>query len=450
MQVSETSAEGLRREFKVVVPAAELDARLVARLNSLKEEVRIKGFRPGKVPLTHLRRMFGRSAMAEILQSVFSEVARQTLSERGEKAASAPDYQLPEDEDEADKVLTGNADLAYTMVYEVLPKIDLADFKTISVERPVVQVSDEAVEEQLKALARDTRSFTTKDGSAEAGDRLTIAYVGKIDGEPFDGGTADDATVTIGDSQFVPGFDEQLIGLAVGDTKTIEVTFPDDYGVKSLAGKPATFDVTVKSVAAGEPAVIDDQLAVRLGVESLDSLRDTVRQQLQSQYNQLSRQKLKRQLLDRLDEMHRIELPPHMVNDEFETIWRQVNAELTSSGRTFEDEGTTEEAAREDYRKIAERRVRLGLVMAEIGDRNKIEVTDEEVQRALTAQMRQFPGQEQSLVDYYRNTPGAVASLRAPIFEEKVVDYLLELVTVTEKPVTRDELVRDEEDDKIV
>jgi len=336
------------------------------------------------------------------------------------------------------------------MAYEVLPKIELADFKTISVERPVVEVSDETVEDQLKALARDTRSFTTKEGKAESGDRVTISYVGKIDGEPFEGGTNDNAAVTIGDNQFIPGFEEQLTGLAAGDTKTINVTFPDDYRVENLAGKAATFDVTVKVVATGEPPVIGDQLAVRLGVESLDSLRETVRQQIQSQYNQLSRQKVKRQLLDRLDEMHPIELPPQMVNDEFETIWRQITAELTSSGRSFEDEGTTEEAAREDYRKIAERRVRLGLVMAEIGERNKIEVTEEEVQRALTAQMRQFPGQEQSLVDYYRNTPGAVASLRAPIFEEKVVDYLLELVKVADKPVSRDELARDDEDDKLV
>ncbi len=446
MQVTETSSEGLKREFQVVVPATELDARLVERLNALKDEVRIKGFRPGKVPMTHLRRMFGRSAMAEILQSVFAEVARQTLSERGEKAASAPDYRLPEDEDIANQVLAGSADLNYTMAYEVLPKIELADFQGITVERPVVEVSDEAVEDQLKALARDTRSFTTKEGKAEDGDRVTVSYVGKVDGEPFDGGTNDNATVTIGDNQFIPGFEEQLVGLAAGDSKTINVTFPDDYRAKDLAGKAATFDVTVKAVAEGEAAKIDDQLAVRLGVESLDGLRDTVRQQIQSQYNQLSRQKVKRQLLDRLDEMHPIELPPQMVSDEFDTIWRQITSELANTGRSFADEETTEEAAREDYRKIAERRVRLGLVMAEIGDRNKIEVTEEEVQRALTAQMRQFPGQEQALVDYYRNTPGAVAALRAPIFEEKVVDYLLELVKVTDKPVTRDELASDDDD----
>jgi trigger factor len=450
MHVTETSTEGLRREFKVVVPAAELDERLVDRLSSLKKDVRIKGFRPGKVPIAHLKRMFGRSAMAEIVQSLFSEVARQTLSERGEKAASPPDYRLPENEDETDKVLTGKADLSYTMVYEVLPKVELADFKTISVERPVVEVSDEAVDQQLRQLARDARVFTTKAGKAETGDRVTVSYVGKIDGEPFEGGSSDNAAVTIGDGQFIPGFDEQLIGLSAGDEKAVSVTFPDDYRVKHLAGKAATFDIAVKSVAAGEPVAIDDLLAVRLGVESLASLRETVRQQLQSQYGLASRQKLKRQILDRLDQMHPLELPPGMVDQEFEMIWRQVTSDLTTSGRTFEDEGTTEEAARAEYRAIAERRVRLGLVMSEIGERNNISVTEEETQRALAAQLRQFPGQEQALIDYYRNNPGAVAGLRAPIFEEKVVDYLLELVKVTDKPVTREELMREDEDDRIV
>ena len=446
MQVTETNAEGLKREFKVVVPAAELDARLVERLNTLKKDVRIKGFRPGKVPIAHLRRMFGKSTMAEIVQSVLSEVARKTLSERGEKAASPPDYKLSKEEGATDKVLTGNADLAYTMAYEVLPKVALADFKTIAVERPVVEVSDEAVETQVRQLAEGARVFTAKQGKAEPGDRVTISYVGKIDGEPFEGGAVDKASVTIGQGQYLPGFDEQLVGLAAGDEKTVEVTFPDEYPAKPLAGKPATFDVKVSGVAAAGPATVDDELATRLGVESLQALRDTVRHQLQAQFAQASRLKLKRKLLDRLDEMHALDLPPGMVEQEFETIWRQVSTDLTTAGRTFDDEGTTEEAARAEYRGIAERRVRLGLVMAEIGERNQITVTEEETQRALAAQMRQFPGQEEALMEYYRNNPGAVAGLRAPIFEEKVVDYLLELVKVTDKPVTREELMRDDDD----
>ncbi len=447
MQVTETLVDGLKREFKVVVPATELDGRLVERLNSLKDEVRIKGFRPGKVPLGHLKRLFGRSAMAEIVQDVITEVARNTLSERGEKAAMQPQYDLPEDQAEAGEVLAGNHDLAYTMSYEVLPKIDLIDYKTISVERPVVEVADSEVEEQLKRLADSTRSYTTKAGAAAEGDRVTVSYLGKIDGEPFEGGRDDDAVIRIGDKRFIPGFEEQLVGLSTGDTKTIAVTFPEDYASKQLAGKDATFDIEVKAVAAGDEVAIDDKLAERLGLELLDSLRDTVRQQMQQQYAQAARQRVKRQILDKLDESHRFELPQRLVDQEFETIWRQIVSELANSGRTFEDEETTEEKAQAEYREIAERRVRLGLVMSDIGERAKVEVTDEEMQRAMAAQLRQVPGQEQALLDYYRQHPDALAGLRAPIFEEKVVDYLLELINVTDKPTTAEELMKQAEED---
>lgn len=446
MQVTETRVDGLKREFKVVVPATELDGRLLNRLNALKDEVRIKGFRPGKVPLSHLKRLFGKSAMAEIVQDVVSEVARNTLSERGEKAAMQPHYDLPEDQAEANEVLAGNHDLAYTMSYEVLPKIDVVDFKTISVERPTVQVTDAEVDEQVARLAESTRSYSTKTGAADTGDRVTISYLGKIAGEPFEGGTDDNAVIRIGDKRFIPGFEEQLVGVSTGDKKTITVTFPEDYAVSKLAGKEATFDIEVKAVAVGDEVKIDDELAKRLGLETLQSLRDTVRQQLQAQYAQAIRQLVKRQILDRLDETHRFELPQRLVEQEFETIWRQIVNELSNTGRTFEDEDTTEEKAREDYRNIAERRVRLGLVMSEIGDRAKVQITEEELQRAMAAQLRQVPGQEQMLIDYYRKNPDAVASLRAPIFEEKVVDYLLELVNVTDKPTTTAELLKQAEE----
>jgi trigger factor len=446
MQVTETLVEGLKREFKVVVPASELDSRLVERLSALKDEVRIKGFRPGKVPISHLRRLFGRTALAEIVQSVQSEVARDTLADRGEKAATPPDYRMPEGDTATDQLLAGKADLAYTMAYEVLPKIELTDFKTISIERPVIAIGDDEVEARLSDLAAGTRAFTTKEGKAEAGDRLSVAYVGTIDGEAFEGGSDDNAVITIGDDAFIAGFADQLVGLSTGDRKSVTVTFPADYATADLAGKTATFDVTVKAVTTAEDVAIDDNLATRLGLDSVDALRQTVRQQLQSELDMAARQKIKRQLLDRLDTAHKLDLPPGMVDQEFESIWRQVTAELSSSGKTFEGEGTTEETVRAEYRQIAERRVRLGLVMAEIGERNRIEVTEEEVQRALAAQMRQFPGREQALIDYYRENPDAVAGLRAPIFEEKVVDYLLELVEVTDKPVTREELLREDDE----
>jgi trigger factor len=447
MQITETSSEGLRREFSVVVPATELDNKLVERLNSMKDQVNIKGFRPGKVPVSHLRRLFGRSTMAEIVQTTLGEVARDTLASRGEKAAVPPDFKLPEDEEASNKILDGAADLAYTMSYEVLPKIEPGDFRTISLERPVADVTDEEVETQLRQLADSTRAFATKEGPAADGDRLTISYLGKIAGEEFAGGKDDNATVTIGDGRFIPGFAEQLVGMSSGDKKTITVTFPENYAATQLAGKEATFDIEAKSVAAADPAVVDDQLAVRFGLESLDALRKSVREQIQSQFTTASRQKLKRHLLDALDEMHKsVVLPPALVEQEFDTIWRQVVTELESSGKTFESEGTTEEAARADYRQIAERRVRLGLVLSEVGERNNIQVTDEEVQRAMAAQMRQFPGQEKALIDYYRRSPEALGGLRAPIFEQKVSDFILELAKVTDVPVSRDDLLRDEDD----
>jgi trigger factor len=449
MQVNATVVEGLRREFEVVVPAAELDDRLAARLNQLKDEVRIKGFRPGKVPVSHLKRLYGRSAMAEIVQNVINEVARETLADRGERAALQPDFKLPEDEGAAEKILTGDADLTYTMTYEVLPKVELGSFASIAIERPVAEMSDAEVDDEVAKLAESTRTFSPKDGAAETGDRLTIAYAGKVDGEAFPGGTDENAMVRLGTSQFIPGFAEQLEGLATGDQKTFTVTFPEDYGAQHLAGKEATFDVTVKEVAAPDPITIDDELAKRLGLESLDQLRDAIRQQIQTRYGLQTRQKVKRQLLDQLDTMHTFELPPKMVEQEFDNIWRQIVGEMGQTGRTFESEGTTEEAAREEYHKIAERRVRLGLVLSEIGEKNKIEVTEPEVQRALQAQLRQFPGREQQLIDYYRSNPDAIASLRAPIFEEKVVDYLLELVKVTDKTVSREELMKEDDEEGV-
>lgn len=448
MQVTETQVDGLRREFAVTIPATELDSRLTERLTAMKGEVQIKGFRPGKVPVSYLRRLVGRSTMAEIVQSMLSEVARDTLTSRGEKAVTQPDYKLPEDEVLSEKVLTGSADLSYTMSYEVMPAVELADFKKIEVERPTTEVSEADIDEQVTQLAEGARSFATKQGVAEAGDRLTISYVGKIGGEAFAGGSDDNAVLTIGDGRFIPGFAEQLVGLASGDSKTIAVTFPADYAAKNLAGKEATFDVTVKALAAADPVAIDDQLAERLGLANLAALRDTVREQVKQQYTLASNQKVKRNLLDVLDKQHDFALPPALVEQEFETIWRQISDDLARSGKTFADEGTTEEAARADYRKIAERRVRLGLVMSEIGDRNSIQVTDEETQRALAAHMRQFPGQEQALVDYYRRSPEALAALRAPIFEQKVVDYILELAKVTAKPVTKEELLRDDDEEK--
>ncbi len=447
MQVTETLAEGLKREFKVVVPASELDSRLSARLEELKGTAQIKGFRPGKVPVSHLRRLVGKSTMSQIVQDILTETANQTLTERSERAAFQPSFDLTEDEEEANRVLEGKADLEYAMKYEILPEVTVGDLTSISVERQIVDIPEEEIAAELQRLAAQSASYSPREGAAQSGDRVTIDYVGKIDGEPFEGGADNDAPLLLGSGQFIPGFEEQLIGLSAGDERTITVTFPLEYGATHLAGKEATFDVKVKEVAAPENATVDDDLAKRLGLESLAKLRETVRQQLSAQFEPFTRQKVKRRLLDKLDEMHSFDLPPTMVDREFETVWREVQADMQRSGKTFADEGTTEEETRDYYRKIAERRVRLGLVLAEIGERNSIDVSEQELQRALNAELRRYPGQEQKIYTFYRENPNALSGLRAPIFEEKVVDYILSQANVTDRVVSQEELTSFDEDD---
>jgi trigger factor len=314
----------------------------------------------------------------------------------------------------------------------------------------VAPVTDEEVGEAVNGIAEQNRPFTAKPegGKAEDRDKVTVAFTGTIDGKPFEGGTGEDIAVVIGSKSFIPGFEEQLVGIAAGETRTVTVTFPKNYAAPDLAGKEAEFSVTAKTIEAPGTIAIDDEFAKSLGLESLQKLKDAVRDRLDREHASMTRQRVKRALLDALDERHKFQLPPTLVEEEFASVWRTVVGDLESQGKTFEQEGTTEEAAKAEYRGIAERRVRLGLVIAEIGANNDIKVTDDEMQRAIVERARQFPGQEQQIWEYYRKTPAAVASLRAPIFEEKVVDFLLELVGVTEKAVPREELYRQDEDDK--
>ncbi len=447
MQVTETLSDGLRREFKVVVPASELDTRLQAKLEELKGTTQIRGFRPGKVPLNHMRRLFGRQTMSQIVQDLLDENARKALADRGERAAMQPKFDMTEDETEATEILDAKKDLEFSMKYEVLPKVSLGDFSGLKVERPVTDVTESDIQEQLDRLADNARTYTPKDGTAENGDRVTIDYVGKLDGEPFEGGADTGANLVLGSKQFVPGFEEQLVGAKAGDTPVLNITFPDNYAATHLAGKSATFDVTVTEVSSPGPITMDDAFASRFGVESMEKLRETLRRQVEAQYGPFTRQKVKRQVLDQLDGQYAFDVPPSMVDQEFDTIFKQVMQDLVRNTKTFEDEGTTEEAAREYYRKIANRRVRLGLVLAEIGDQQKIEVTENELQRAVAAEIRRYPQQEQQILQYYRSNPGALANLRAPIFEEKVIDYLLTRASVSDKQVSKEELTRYDDDD---
>lgn len=449
MQVTETLSEGLKRELKVVVPAAELDASLTRRLGELKERVRIKGFRPGKVPIDHLRRVYGRDVMVEIVQEKVAETSRKVLEERKERPAFQPKIAFTEDETEIAQVMAGKHDLAYSLAFEVMPSFDLADLSNITLTKEVATVPDEEVEATVRRIAEQNRPFAAREKGAEAqdGDRLTIDYVGTVGGEPFEGGKDEDAQLVLGRDRFIPGFEEQLKGARAGETRTVKITFPEAYPSERLAGKAAEFAVTVKEVAAPGAIEIDDAFAQQLGIESLDKLKSAIRDQMAGELTRASRAKLKRALLDALDEAHSFELPPTLVEQEFEAIWQQNVKEMEEAGRSFADEGTSEEEAREDYRRIAERRVRLGLVLAEIGERNDIKVTEEEVQRALIEQARRFPGQEQAVVEYYRKNPQALAELRAPVFEDKIIDYILELASVGEKNVSREELLHIDDHD---
>lgn len=446
MQVTETLNSGLKREIKVTVPATDLQDRLAKRLDDVKDKVRINGFRPGKVPMSHLRKVYGKSFMAEVVNEILNDSPRSIIADRGEKAAMQPEIKMTEDEREAEKVLAGNADFEFDLAYEVLPPIEVKDFSNIKVTRPVYDVPESEIDEQVERVAKSAQSFEPKDSAAAEGDRVTIDYLGRIDGEAFSGGQGSDQPLVLGSKEFIPGFEDQLIGAKAGDARTVKVTFPEDYGAANLAGKEAEFEVTVKEVAGPGEFTLDDEAAKKLGIESLDRLREIVRGQIESNFGGMTRQKVKRQLLDQLDAEYKFEAPSKLVEAEFGNIWNQVTHDLQQAGRSFEDEDTTEEKAREDYQKLAERRVRLGLVLAEIGEAAGVQVSDEEMQRALFETVRRFPGdQQQQVFEFYRNNPNALTSIRAPLFEEKVIDHLLGQIDVTDKKVSREELMADDE-----
>ncbi|RYE88741.1 MAG: trigger factor [Hyphomicrobiales bacterium] len=444
MQVTETLNEGLKRKLAVVIPASDLNQRLDARLGELKDTANIKGFRPGKVPMTHLKKVYGRSAMSEVMSDAINATVGKALDERSERAATQPKIDLPEDQQTINQVLDGQSDLSFDVSYEILPPVTVMDLKSIKLEKPVVEIDEADVDKEVQRVFAQQRGFEDKgdEGVVEDGDRLGLSFKGSVEGKEFAGGSADHAHLTVGSGEFIPGFEEQLVGMKKGETKTIQVTFPADYAQADLAGKQADFEVSILHVDGPKAGELNDDFAKSLGLEGVDGLREAVREQMVAALASMSRQAVKRQILDALDDGHKFDVPADLVEAEFNTIWQRVEHEVQSHGRSFEDEGTTEEAAREQYRKIAERRVRLGLVVAEIGNVNKIDVTEEEHQQALIAEVRRFQGQEQQVYDYYRKNPQALAGLRAPVFENKVVDFVGELATSTDKPMTRAELAK--------
>jgi trigger factor len=451
MQVTETSADGLKREIQVVLSSNDLTTKRDERIEELKDQVQIKGFRKGKVPAAHLKKVYGRQLMAEILQTAVEESSQKALDEREERPASQPKIDFPEDEKEMEKVVAGESDLTYSMSYEIIPKFEVVDFSAIELERLTADVEPEEVDKTIQQLAERNVSYEATEEAAEDGYKLTVDFVGKVDGEAFEGGTSEGIELVLGQGGFIPGFTEGLVGAKTGEERKVEATFPEAYPVDDLKGKTAEFDVTVKEVASPKVPEIDDEFAKTLGAEDLENLKKMVSEQMEREYAQVSRMKLKRQLLDKLNDAHTFELPPSLVDAEFEAIWAQVTQQMEQAGRTFEDEDKSEEELRQQYRDVAERRVRLGLVVGDIGEKNQVEVSQDELRAALLEEARKYPGQERFVYEYYEKTPGAIAQLRAPIFEDKVVDLIVDQAKVTETKVPVEELAKplpeDEEDE---
>ena len=448
MQVTETLSQGLKREYNVVISAGDLAAKLDTQLNDLKTKVRINGFRPGKVPMGHLKRVYGRSVMSEVVQETINAAHKQIVDENGLRLAMEPKVELPTESSEIEAALEARGDLNFKIAMEVLPQFEIGEFSDISLERPVAEVEENEVETALARLADSRKTYNDRpEGEgAESGDRVTVDFVGKIDGEIFEGGTGEGIEVILGTNTFIPGFEDALVGVKAGEQRVVKATFPENYASSRLAAKTGEFDVTVKAVAKPEPFEFNDEFAKGLGLESMDKLRETLRERMASDYARASREKVKRKLLDVLADRYKFEVPQGLLEQEFSQIWAQVENDQKSSGKSFADEGTTEEAARVEYRGIAERRVRLGLLLAEVGTKADVKIADEEMTQALIARARSFPGQEQQVWDFYRNNQQALAELRAPIYEEKVVDHILGLAKVEDRKVPSADLLKAEDE----
>lgn len=434
MQVSRTNAEGLKREYRISVPAAEISEKVAGRLAELRRTVAVPGFRPGKAPLTLLDKRFGAAVRGEVLEAAVQAATESALADEGVRPALQPEIDIVKFED--------GEDLEYTVALEMMPEIAPIDFSTLELERLVAEPSESAVAGSIERLTESRTEYApADDGRAAAGsDRVKIDFVGSIDGEPFEGGAAEDFELRVGAAELAPGFDEGLVGMAAGEEKTIEVAFPDDYPAEHLKGRAASFAVTMKEVRAPLPVVVDDAFARSVGLEDLAALNSMIRAGIARDYADMSRERLKRALLDKLADAHSFDLPPGMVAREFDAIWPRVK-EAAEQGRLDEDDkALSEDALEARYRRIAERRVRLGLLLAEIGRANNIEVTPEDLERGITTRALRFPGQERRVVELFRDNPGAVREIQGPILEDKVVDFIIEMAQVTDRPVDVEEL----------
>jgi trigger factor len=443
MELTEVRSEGLSRTFSVVVPKADLEAKLAAKIAEVLPRLRINGFRPGKVPASHVRKVYGAAMMQDIINEAFQESTQGALAQANVRPASEPRLDL---KSKIDEVQAGESDLAFEVNLDVMPDFEPADVSKVALDRPVADVDESHIQEALEGLARASITFVVKeDGPAAKGDQVKIDFVGKLDGAPFEGGSAEGAELTLGSGQFIPGFEEALEGVKAGDETAFDVTFPEAYPVAALAGRAATFDVKVLDVRAPQPAEIDDALAKRLGLEDLAALKEAVRDRIRLDFAAQSRSKAKRALFDKLDALHAFELPPGMVEAVPQHNGPQNDAHRMGARADPDDEGKSDDELRTDYRAIAERRVRLGLLLAEIGRKNNIQVPEQEVARAIAQHARNYPGQEQRVFDLYAKNQNLQAQIRAPLYEEKVVDFLLELAKVTNVTVTREALFAEDE-----
>jgi len=439
MQVTEVSSDGLKRDFKVVIEAKEINEKVENRLREISARVKIPGFRPGKAPIKLLKQRYGPSVMGEVLERAVTDSSAQALNERGLRPAVQPKIEIDSFED--------GADLEYSMAIELLPEIAPMDFSALELERVKIAVPEEEVDSALQRLAdsrKESKPVETP-RPAQSGDVLVIDFKGTVHGEALPGMAGEDHHLELGSNTFIAGFEEQLVGASAGDERTVEVTFPEAYGNEKLAGQPAVFECKVKEVREPVPAELNDELAKSMGAESLDDLRDKVKERLGQDYDGLSRMRMKREILDKLAEGHDFEVPQSMVDLEFDAIWKQVEHEREHGHSDPDDEGKDDEELKAEYREIAERRVRLGLLLSEVGRLNQIEVAQDEVNRALFQEAQRYPGQEQQVVEYYRQNPEALAQLRAPLFEEKVIDFIINLAKVVEREVSPEQLREEEE-----
>ncbi|MCH7711580.1 MAG: trigger factor [Proteobacteria bacterium] len=442
MQVVEDSNEGLKREFTITVAAADIEATLNSRLKELSRTIKMPGFRPGKVPMPLLKKQYGKSLMGEILDHVVSDSSQRALADKGLRLAVEPKIEI--------KSFAEGADLEYTMAVELMPEIEPVEFSKLELERLVVEVSDAEIDEAIGDLAKDQAGFETVEEARPSteSDALMIDFVGRVDGEAFEGGTATDFLLELSATTFVPGFVEQIRGAKAGDHLTIKVRFPDEYGNAELAGKDAEFEVDVKELRQRGAAKVDDQLAEKMGVENLNALKKAIREAREREYAAMSRLHLKRRLLDALAERCDFPVPESTANSEFEAIWKSVAEELERNKDALEEAGKSEDDLRAEYRAIAERRVRLGIFLSEVGRMNNIDVTQEDLNRAVAAEARRYPGQERKVIDHYQKDREAMGSLRAPLFEDKVVNFILELARVTERKVSLEDMLKATNEDE--